>query len=857
MNVGVVEVKDLDEARLSRCLMKFVKVLFLVGIYLTGSFNLVWANKVSFDIPLQSLDAALVSFAEKSGIQVVYKSEYTRGIISNKIRGVYEPSQALDKLIKGKALAYKFTAPDSLTLEKKIFGKTSLSLKPIEDDEGRDSIILTEKYDLLAENDTQNPKTKDSKIKGDIRGPVALPEINVFEKFYPGSPWSTEYKVENSATATKTNTPIIKTPVAIQVVPKSVFGDQQALSLEESLNNVSGVFPTQSTNLFESFSLRGFNTFDYYRDGVRFQSSSTQTGPRETGNLERIEVLKGPASILFGRIEPGGIINLVTKKPQETPYYSLQQQFGSYNLFRTALDATGSLNQDNSLLYRLNFVYEDKESFRDFVDSDHVFFAPVLQWRVSERTQITFDIEYKNGNSTPDYGFPALGDRPVSLPVNRNLGESFAIAEFEEALVGFNWSHAFNDMWTIKNSFNAQFTEEDDDVVLPLSIQADNRTLTRFFAGFRDNKTTTYTTNLDLTGDVEMFGVKHTVLIGGDYFDFAQRALLIDNFSFPSIDVFNPVNSGTPVKDPADDFLVDNDEEWFGIYFQDQIQLPHNIHLLAGFRYDNARIETNFSNSLGVTTTTVSEQSNVSPRFGLLWQPIKEVSFYGNYVENFGIPNVGNRGSNGDPLEAETAQQFEVGIKSELFDGRFSATLAWFQLTKQNIATADPDPVQAALGFFVQTGEAKNQGIELDITGEPLPGWSLIANYAYTDSEITKANNATQGNRFPNVPEHAGNIWTTYAFQNKPLKGLKLGGGLTLRGEREGNNENNFQMPGYTLLNLMTSYAMNVGKSRVTAQLNAKNLFDKEYFPSSSGFGRGRITVGTPRSFLGSIRVEY
>lgn len=178
-------------------------------------------------------------------------------------------------------------------------------------------------------------------------------------------------------------------------------------------------------------------------------------------------------------------------------------------------------------------------------------------------------------------------------------------------------------------------------------------------------------------------------------------------------------------------------------------------------------------------------------------------------------------------------------------------------MTKQNIATSHPDSELALRGFSVLTGEARNEGVEVDITGELLPGWNIIANYAYIDSEITQNNDGTQGNRFPNVPKHAGNIWTTYAFQNEILRGLKIGGGVTLRGKREGNQENDFQMPGYDVFNLMTSYAMKVGKSRITAQLNVNNLFNEEYFPSSGGFNRARIAVGMPRVFLGSLRIEY
>jgi iron complex outermembrane receptor protein len=219
------------------------------------------------------------------------------------------------------------------------------------------------------------------------------------------------YHASHATTATKTDTPIMETPFSIQVVPQQVLKDQQTTRLDHALNNVSGVFANQSLSLFESFTIRGFETFDYYREGTRFQSALTQTGRREMANLERIEVLKGPASILYGRIQPGGMINLVTKKPLEESYYSIQQQVGSYDFYRTALDATSKLNESGSLLYRFNMSYENKGSFREFIDDKKLFIAPVVQWKLSERTQITFDGEYSKGKVRPDYGTVALGNQ--------------------------------------------------------------------------------------------------------------------------------------------------------------------------------------------------------------------------------------------------------------------------------------------------------------------------------------------------------------------------------------------------------------------------------------------------------------
>ncbi|KXK50863.1 TonB-dependent siderophore receptor [Nitrosomonas europaea] len=767
------------------------------------------STAINWHLSAQPLNTALRQLAEHSNTSIMFDAATVRNIQAPSLRGQYTPQEALKKLLSGSGLRAKEIAL------------------------GRYSIV---KATTGAMQQT-------------------LPEMTVTGAPDSDSPYSTQYKVPDTTTATKTKTPIMETPMSIQVVPKSVMNDQQAITLGQSLNNVSGVFRgNANTGLVESFNIRGFHNWDYYRDGMRFQPAMTQTGYREIANLERIEVLKGPASILYGRIEPGGMVNLVPKKPQATPYYSLQQQFGSYNL-RTTLDATSSLNQDNSLLYRLNFAYNNEGSFRQFIDRNHFFVAPVLQWQISDRTQITLEMEYKTGKTQVDNGVPAIGNRPAKLPRERNLGESFARAEYEDILAGFNWSHAFNNQWEIKHRFYMQSSDQDGNAVSPTGLQADNRTLNRFYGGFRNNENDTYLTSLDLTGHINTLGIEHTLVVGGDYYNYKNTYLYLANYAFPSIDIFNPVHAGSPIPDPAENFWGNSKEEWFGFYFQDQVKLSYNVHLLAGLRYDNARAESNPTYQ-GVTTFTENKQDKVSPRIGLLWQPVKPISLYGSYVESLGTYANG-RGIDSRPLKAEIGKQWEAGVKTELLDGRFSATLAWFHLTKNDMSTPHPDPVLAVQGIAVQTGEARSKGIELNITGELLPGWQMIANYAYTDTEITRANNGTQGNRLPNAPKHAGNIWSIYAFENETLRGLKIGGGVTLRGKREGNLENDYQIPGYAVFNLMTSYGIKVGKTRVTAQLNVNNLFNKEYFSGTSGFGRTRIAVGTPRVFLGSLRVEY
>jgi len=772
------------------------------------------ADSQPYNIPAGSLASALNQVAETGGWQLVYDSAITQGLQSQGLRGNYTPEAALQQLLSTSGLTYRL---------------------------GNNGTVLVERQNL---NSKQPPAT--------------LPAVNVVANNLPSTedPYNPNYRRSNASTATKTDTPIMETPVNIQVIPQAVLKDQQAIRIEQALQNASGVYKQQAESA-EAFNIRGFTTFDYYRDGVRNQSAITQAGDRETANLERIEILKGPAAILFGRIEPGGLINLVTKKPLEQAYYSLQQQFGSFDLYRTTLDATGPVTENKDLLYRFNLAYEDKGSFREFVNNDRIFVAPVVKWNVSDQTQVTFEMEYKHAKESTDFGIPAQGNRPVNIPRERNLGEPFTFSESDEILLGFNWSHEFNDRWKIQHKFNTTFTNENDDVVIGNDgVALGDTSFSRFFAGFRDNKTQSYVNSLDLTGHFDTLGLQHTVLFGGDYYIFHNTGLIIDNFNFPSIDINNPIHSGLPISDPNDDFNFETSEEWYGLYFQDQIKLPQNVHLLAGFRYDSARI--NFLNTFaGVTTSNQRVEDAIKPRVGLLWQPLPELSFYGNYVENFGVPNAFSSGPGGSALGPETAQQWETGIKTELFDGRLTSTLSWYQLTKQNIAISSSDPLAAQRGESEAVGEVRNSGIELDIAGEILPGWQIISSYSYIDSEITKQNDGTQGNRFHDVPKHGGSIWNTYQIQTGELQGLKVGAGLVARGQREGNNQNDFQMPGYALVNMMAGYQFKVGKSKITAQFNVDNLLDKKYFPSSIGFGRARIDVGAPRTFLGSIRIEY
>lgn len=654
------------------------------------------------------------------------------------------------------------------------------------------------------------------------------------------------------------------------------------MRVQKALENVSGVYQ-QSTGIGDVafFSLRGFGSYDgsnsfVYRDGVRGDFAAGQSFP-DLANIERIEVLKGPASILYGRIEPGGLINLVTKKPLATPYYALEQQFGSHSFYRTTLDASGPLTKDDTLLYRLNLTYENAHSFQEFVGNDRVFVAPIFRWNITETTQADFWLEYLSSHDGGLNIVPSVGNRPASISRTRNLGEpDNGQINTTDYRFGFNWSHTFGQHWTLRHVFDGRINQVFQEPFVGINGVADPENCTR--AGCEvsrglnghfgaPQRTGQYFTSLDLTGRFVTWGLAHTLLVGGDWWRSTCCGDPHETGAFvfldaPSIDLFRPIHTGIDraafkAEGQAQALPgTENPAVWYGFYFQDQIKLPYHFQVLGGFRYDRATAHDEASN------TDTNDDDRISPRVALLWQPLSQLTFYGNYVENFGA--AAGRTKQQGFLPPQTAQQWELGIKTELLDGRLMGTLAWYNLTKQNVVVPDPDPILAQQGFVTSIGEIRNRGLELDVVGEIVPGWQIIGGYSYINSKITKggpegtdANGGAfiRGKRLFGVPKHGGSLWSTYSFQHGPLRGLKLGAGILLRSRQEANNENTVHLPGYTLVNLMASYQWTVGSSTLTAQLNVDNVLDKKYF-FAGGFGGGAF-AGTPRMALGSVRWEW
>jgi iron complex outermembrane recepter protein len=655
------------------------------------------------------------------------------------------------------------------------------------------------------------------------------------------------YRVPDATTATRTDTPLRDIPQSIQVIPQQVLRDQQANRLEEALRNVPGVTQAFSGPFSTStFTIRGFTVNEtsgnnFLRDGL---PDPTVGGVLELPSIEQVEVLKGPASVLFGFGNPGGTINLVTKKPLRDPFYAIEATVGNYDFYRGAIDLSGPLNDSKTVLYRLNTSYRNSGSFIDFFDSEYFSVSPVVNFNIGERTNLSLDGEYVKVNTANYSGVPLSGtllsNPNGEIPRNRNYAEPSDEANQTIGAIGYRLEHKFSDNWTLRNAFRASFRGYDDSNTNPTGGPIlNNRILNRFKRDFELNQDT-YALITDVVGKFSTGSIQHQLIVGFDLNRFTQRRTTSDVAA--PIDLFNPVYN-QPLG-PLELFLDDDTRrDSLGIYIQDQVTLAENLKLLLGLRFDTFEQKT-----LDLFANTEINQSDnaFSPRIGIVYQPIPPISLYGGYSRSFTPPPVGTA-LNRTPFLPERGTQYEVGVKADLSD-RLSATLAFYELTRTNVLTTDPTDTR----FSVQTGEQRSRGIEFNIGGEILLGWNIIAGYAYTDAEVTEDNTPTLvGNQLNNTPKNAFNLWTTYEIQTGNLQGLGFGLGLFFVGDRPGNLANNFEIPSY----LRTDATIFYNRDRFRAAINFKNLLDVEYFDFA--LHQNRLYYGQPFTVQGTISWQF
>lgn len=678
------------------------------------------------------------------------------------------------------------------------------------------------------------------------------------------------YTATDSNSATKSPTPLLETPMAVQVVPREVIDDQKARTSLEAVQNLSGV-QSSTYQFYDQFLIRGFDS-GY---GVTFRNGLQLQGINEAVNMafvERIEVIKGPSSMLYGRIEPGGFVNVVTRKPQSIAAYSAEIEGGRWGFARATADATGPISQDGTWLYRVTANLDRSGSWVDNAHRDNKALAATVAWRQSATFDANLQFEHYDYRTTwLDASIPIVGDRPAPLPRNFSIiyPQSWSSYPYttNRSLVAFEWNLALSDSWRLTQRLHYVDSTENQQ-----GVYADNFDGIDSFTGVRFTHTgpgwirKTLSTNLDLSGEFATGDVRHRLLVGVDWFKFTDDSpgSTGDIASAAPLNIYAPVYAdysgilqGLVASDSTNIIYRDRTKD-AGFYFQNQMSFGPRWELLIGGRFDRAtdaysdtygsRDSACYPNCTGYPVTPYPTDKAFSPRLGLLYKLSSTASMYASYARSFGTSN--GPDADGKPIPPQKGTQFELGFKATLLDGRVNTSASLFDLTKTNIAEYDP------VDFLPHiVGEARSRGLEFDLAGQVTKNVSLIGSYTWDRAVITKDPvSGTEGKRFPGAAPQFASIWAKYDSAPGAPQGWAAGSGVYAVAQRQGDDANTWQLPGYGRIDAMLAWRTRIGAQTVSAQLNVKNLLDRTYFDHG---GYGAAAYGAPRSISASLRADF
>lgn len=805
------------------------------------------ASPQRFDIAPQPLSSALLQFSSTAQIELLFDAAMTHDLRTQGVSGDHLPAEALQILLQDTGLSARTTSSGSITLER---------------------MSAPQSMSAATAPGLATAAAPEALPRPAVQKSLKVPEI-VVKDIRAREDDTQTYVAEEAISATRTDTPIRDVPQSIQVITRKVIEEQRTFRLQNTLENISGINATESAaSLYDSLIIRGFTATDrsYFRNGLI--DPFAQFTASDTYNIRRLEVLKGPASVLYGQGDPGGVINIVTNKPLPNAAYSANVTLGNFHFYRSELDATGPLNANKTVLYRLNVAGQKAGSFMDYANRNLAAIAPSITWLMSSRTTLTVDADYLRRWSNDPYGLPAQGTifPNINGPIPRNrsvtLGE-FSTFNRTSYRVGYDLTHQFNDKWSIRNAFRHTIVEDDKNNLYasPISLDPDERTLQRSqvlqpqIARRHANSMIT-----NVVGHMRFLEMDHTLLTGVEL-----RQEKTDRFAFtfagaPPIDLFAPDYSLTPLPFTGDLVSSRSENRTAGIYVQDQVTILPNLKFMGGIRFDYVHQATQ---AVGADERRTDDHA-VSPRLGLVYQPIEPISLYTSWTKGFQPSSLLNVNPNGELFKPERSTQYEVGMKTFFFENRVSATLAWFHLTRENLLTPNPDPGLAALGYTVQTGEQRSQGIELDVTAQLAPGWNILTGYAYTDAEVTKDNDTSLvAKRLANVPYNKFTFWSTYHIQKGLLQGFGVGGGLFAYTSRNASIfGDQTEMPGYIRADAALYYNHDLQKGNwlgarsMHIALNVRNLLDQRYVATSYN-GSNFFFFGEPRTVLATVGLRF
>ena len=657
------------------------------------------------------------------------------------------------------------------------------------------------------------------------------------------------YQARRSGSATKTDTPLDEVPQAVSVIPATVLDDLRSPRIEKALDYAGGVARQNDfggLTMYE-YSIRGLTTSEFYKDG--FSVNRGYMNPQDLSNVERIDVLKGPASSLYGRGDPGGTINIVSKRPQNDRFARLDLSAVRWDRYRSSLDVNTLLDDEGTMLYRMNLAVEDNKSFRDYRSSERQFFAPAFCWELSPQTRLLVQAEVIRSSQVFDRGVVAPNDHLGSVSRSDFFGEpgDGEIDNNNESLQA-EIEHDLNASWTVRLASHYKQGRLNGGATEASFLADEARTLNREYR-YRDFDWQDSITQLELRGLVYTGDIEHNLLIGTEYERYAKDERLMRTRPISTIDIREPVygQPRPPFSVGPGGRSTDRHElvHSRSLNLQDQMRLSEKLFGVIGARYDH--YEHRLDNEVTGTRTEQTHEK-ITPRIGALYQLTPEVGVFANASQSF-KPNTGApRPGTGTSFDPEEGVGYEAGFKFDLLDSRLGMTVAAFHLTKENVLTADP----ADSTYQIAAGEVRSRGLDLQLTGQLTDEVRVIGAYAYVDAEVTKDNTLASGSRLLNVPEHSGSLLGVYEFLDGGLKGLELGGGVNYVGDRSGNvADSGFELPGYTTVDLLARYK---ATQDLTLGVNLNNAFDRTYYERS--YSNVWVMPGEPRNLSLSLSLN-
>ncbi|KPZ56667.1 TonB-dependent siderophore receptor [Pseudoalteromonas sp. P1-7a] len=643
----------------------------------------------------------------------------------------------------------------------------------------------------------------------------------------------------------------LETPQSELKIDLESLENAGAVSLDQALDLSASVARQNNFGgLWNSFALRGFVgdenlPSNYLVNG--FNAGRGFGGSRDLSGIESVEVLKGPRAALFGRGEPGGTVNLVTKRPTFDTEGEIKVSVGSFDTYRGDVDYTTPLNDDVAI--RLVGFYQDAKSFRDTIETTKQGFSPSIVWNIDNNSQLIYELEYSNQEVPFDRGVLAIDGELGLIPESRFLGEP-GDGPIEADVLGhqLEYIYDFNDNWSILFGANYRDTSMEGFATETGFGGVVDGEVNRF-RRYRDFDAKYHVLRAELSGSIELGGFEHRLIIGIDSDRFENDQVILRVRGEQYINVFNPVYGAYELPTPTSNTDRVEIQESVGIFIQDQISLTDKLDIRIGARFDD--YEQRLNNRLAGTKTRQTE-SRVSPQFGVVYEASDYVSVYGAYGENF--RPLSGADANGDGFEPNQSTSAELGVKFTLNDGALFGTVALFKVEQDNMLVVD-DPTAFT---YAAIGEAQSKGIEIDITGELTDSVEIWASYAYVDAQIENsffdANfgyTVEAGEPLLNVPEHQLSLQLVKSGELHG-KAIKFGGGLLYVDNRNGFFGTDFELPSYTTARAFVNYQV-TDAIGITAEVN--NLFDETYYTNS--FADAWVQPGTPRNVKFSASYKF